>query len=358
MNIVQIAPIFKNRIHGVKNSVTSFSSNLNKIDKINCSIYSIFIDTDFKYKGQLISPVKKIDFKSTDLIIFSGLYNIRFIWCYIMILRYKVPYIVTPRSSLMKKSLNKSSIKKRLFLFFFGNFFLKSAKAIQFLTDEEKQNSFNYNKNCFILGNGIEQSSEIPDKKIFFKKISFIGRMDIYHKGLDRLLSAVNNCKDKLTKSGWKIYLYGPVRKKDKIWIYKYIQKNNLNKLLVLGEAVDDEERRNIYLNSDIFIHTSRYEGQPQSVLEALYNKVPVAVTEGTNMSKIVKKYSLGWCIENNYLGIESFINDLEKINILEIEAYSKNCREYVINHCNWDIIANKFLKIIQTDYLINMDEY
>ena len=223
---------------------------------------------------------------------------------------------------------------------------------------KKKKNSLVYNNNYFVLGNGVEISSNIPNKKYLMKKISFIGRIDIYHKGLDKLLSAINNCKENLRNSGWIICLYGSGQDKDKLWIKNYITNNKLSDIVRMGPQVGREDQKNIYMNSDIFIHTSRYEGQPQSILEALCNKVPVAVTKGTNMSNIVKKYSLGWCIENNYKGIESFINDLDKITISEIKDYSKYCRKYALKHCNWDIIAKQFLKIIQADNFISKNNY
>lgn len=44
------------------------------------------------------------------------------------------------------------------------------------------------------------------------------------------------------------------------------------------------EQKQELLSNSDIFIHTLRWEGMPISVLEVLSHSIPVIVSEETNI--------------------------------------------------------------------------
>ena len=57
-------------------------------------------------------------------------------------------------------------------------------------------------------------------------------------------------------------------------------------------------------MNSDMFILTSRHEGFPMSILEALSYGLPVLITKGTNMTDLVHKASAGWTCETDPIEI------------------------------------------------------
>ena len=84
------------------------------------------------------------------------------------------------------------------------------ATAIQFLTVDEMKNS-HIKINPIIIQNG----TVIPNmmnRKGDSDKISFvyIGRKDIYHKGIDFLLEACKLAENTMRKHGATMTLYGP----------------------------------------------------------------------------------------------------------------------------------------------------
>ena len=104
------------------------------------------------------------------------------------------------------------------------------------------------------------------------------------------------------------------------------------------------DEKEKILLESDLFIHTSRLEGHPTSVIEAISYGVPVLVTPGTNISEDVEKNKLG------------FVAPLDANKIYEkiIEAYEKrkefieitqNEIEYSNSNFEWSAIVKKMIK-------------
>lgn len=55
----------------------------------------------------------------------------------------------------------------------------------------------------------------------------------------------------------------------------------------------DEKERR--LREADLFILTSRYEGMPMGVLEALSYGIPCILTPGTNMADEIDDVKAGW---------------------------------------------------------------
>ncbi|HFI0331208.1 TPA: glycosyltransferase [Streptococcus suis] len=69
-------------------------------------------------------------------------------------------------------------------------------------------------------------------------------------------------------------------------------------------------------------------EGQPLSLSEACAYGLPILITPGTNVSKEVLDFNLGWVANQTKESIS------EKLNFImhhseEIQFYSKNAREY-----------------------------
>ena len=98
---------------------------------------------------------------------------------------------------------NKSGWKKRIANILFLNRYIKKAAAVQFLTKGEYENSIGYNNlTNLILPNGFNDPGKY--KNNFSKddiKATFIGRLDMHHKGLDLLLNVLRRNKGVLEKN-------------------------------------------------------------------------------------------------------------------------------------------------------------
>ena len=92
----------------------------------------------------------------------------------------------------------------------FFNRFTDKALGIQCLSQREYDVT-NFGRKKIIATNGVS----IPElRKTSFRKtgleLVFVGRLDAYHKGLDILLEAVRNIKDKMKETGATLDIYGP----------------------------------------------------------------------------------------------------------------------------------------------------
>lgn len=357
MNLLFISALVGGKYAGPTTSVPNQVFSQSKIDNVfwynltdvkcpmeNCS--NIYHNIN-EYPSEKLEDLP-FPFSQPDLTIFEELHKIKFIKFANQLKKRKIPYIIVPRSQLTKQYMMNKKLKKKIGNFIIFNKFVSSAKAIQYLSIQEQYDSKEYNQGVkgFIMPNGI--FSNLINRNYEYKEKFygvFIGRYNIYQKGLDMLIESIKDLKDELINEKIYINLYGPdERTGNKSAIERLVSEAKINKIVNVYGAVYEDEKMEVLNKADFFIHTSRYEGMPMAVLEALSYGLPCIVTKGTNMTEMIDKYCAGWSCEDNVksivIGLKKFINDKSRL-----KQYSENAimlsKEY-----NWDKIAEKSHKI------------
>ncbi len=275
-----------------------------------------------------------------DIVVFHGIYFYKYCQMAVQLNRMNVPYIVVPHGSLTGESIRKKFIKKRIAFMLIFNEFLRNARAIQYLTQGEYEASGDkWNKNHIIVPNGCEIP---PVKKDSFRRSdvvgTFIGRKSIYYKGLDLLILACNEIKPYLKETNCTINIYGPDVDGSNKQLTRLIKKYGLQHNIILHDSVFGEAKERILLDSDFFVLTSRTEGHPVALLEALSYGLPCLVTSGTNMSEEILGYNAGWASQADLLSIaESFVKMLSDIPGFSI--IGDNARRLSLNY-DWASVA------------------
>ena len=105
------------------------------------------------------------------------------------------------------------------------------------------------------------------------------------------------------------------------------------------------KEKEEVLLNTDIFIQTSRHEGMPLGILEALSYGIPCLATEGTNLGTIIENNNAGWYANNS---IESIANKIEETikDKQKLRKKGKNAIKLIKNDFSWSIISQKTTSI------------
>lgn len=283
-------------------------------------------------------------FNRPDLVVFEGFYSgfteMKFAKeCW----KYNIPYIITPRCSLTYQAMhNKSRWKKEIAHLLFYDKFVKRSLAIQFLTKQEYEDSkYRFNVQHIILPNGFNKPER--RKKVFSDnsiKGIFIGRIDIYQKGLDLLLDVIESIKDKLTTVNFSLIIYGP-KSKDYNVLENTINSKKIDSIVKLGGEILSKEKQEAILNSDIFFLTSRFEGHPMGLIEALSYGLPCIITTGANMREEVKNYDAGWCSDFSFEGIKKSILDMVNQKT-SYQQKSQNAIKLAANY-EWDTLAKDF---------------
>lgn len=276
-------------------------------------------------------------FNKPDIVVFEEVYRVCYAKIAKKLTKSRIPYVITPRGSLTYHSQRRKHLKKMIGNILFFNKFVKNAASIHYLTEKEYEtsNSFKIN-NHFVVGNGVELKSKT---KIFNDassnnefNVTFIGRIAMYHKGLDYLIEAVNNRQNEFRNNHFKFNLYGPDDLDSKKILNTKIEHFNISDLVKINEPVFDEEKEKILLKTDLFVHTSRLEGQPTAVIEAMSYGVPVLVTPGTNIDELVKSENLGFVakfdiddIAQKLLLAHKEKNDFKQISSNELKIIANN---------------------------------
>lgn len=180
-------------------------------------------------------------------------------------------------------------------------------------------------------------------------RINYCGRINIKQKGLDIILASLYSLKKKGINVQLDIIGDGADKKKLK----------NIVKNLDLGNNVTfygvkfNKDKDEIIKESDAFIHCSRWEGMPLSVLESAMLAMPLIVSKPTNLSRYVKNGKAGYIINN--LTISDLNKKLKMILKDKINKKLKykgiSARKMVLKNFSWEntvslLNANIYSKI------------
>lgn len=274
------------------------------------------------------------------------------------------PYIISPRGGMRKVAQSIKKTKKSIANILFFRSYIKHATAIHALCHreaEEIQSQFPV-KRTIIVCNGVDERLFDMNKHLApadFDSFSngtdlmlgFVGRIDVYVKGFDILLNALAELKSRPDRFSCKLFVVGPFHtKKDERSFYSAVKSLGLkDDVRLFGPKYGDEKWR-FFLACDIFVHTSRTEGIPMSVMEAMALAKPCLVTPQTNMAEVVREGG-GWVCEPNPQSIADTIESIcERKDSLKV--LGQQSRELMRERFTWrevaEQLAREYAKISQ----------
>lgn len=255
--------------------------------------------------------------------------------------RINVKYIFTIHGNLMKNALMKSKIKKNIAILFFIKRMLKNAVAIHVLSQNEKADIRKIiDGKIFIIPNGIDKIHNL-ERNIDNDKIQllFIGRIDVVHKGIDILIESIIKMPDE-SRRRLHIMIVGPYEsEQDKLYFEEKLNIPQIKETVSVYDAVYGKEKEKYYCSCDYFFHTSRYEGMPMAVLEALSFGIPCIITKETNLGDIVMESKAGIVVECNLDKIIYALSSLQK------GQYNVD-KTWIENRLLWKNIANQYIEM------------
>jgi len=121
-------------------------------------------------------------------------------------------------------------------------------------------------------------------------------------------------------------------------------RSRGLERVFFLG-YIPEADKPDLYASADYYIMTSQYEGHPLSLLEAMASGLPCIVSDIPNL-RMVCDASCGITIS-----LEDLNRDSEAIISYlrgDTSPDSVRAREYVLQHCDWRLMAERYLKMFE----------
>lgn len=254
-------------------------------------------------------------------------------------------YYVTPHGGYDPERMTKNSLIKKSFLHFFENDFLRNAKSLIAVSDNElKDLSTQFpSMKCSVVYNSVKKFSVLKKRKNplnsnsangfenykdDFKTLLYVGRLNFHIKGMDRLLSIAGSFKNLGLKIRIELVGSGP----DEDLIRNKINDLDLSKYVVLSGVLYKEQKIKKFSTADGFISLSRSEGLSMSIIEAVCARLPLVLSDECNFNSLISTYG-GGIILNNFEDIGAVdINNL--INNDSSEDQTDTSLNRMFNEC------------------------
>ncbi|MDQ7786906.1 MAG: glycosyltransferase [Thermodesulfovibrionales bacterium] len=312
--------------------------------------------TRFILSKDLRKVFEKLNYKNI-IFHFHGHYIPEHVFATRTLLRKGIPYIVSSHGILSPEGLSRNYLIKTVYKYIFELNIVSHAAAIHSLGPQETKDIIEYGvkrEKIFIIPNGVDLAS-IPTKPLTgelstivpgaerYKILIFIGRIDPKHKGLDLLLKGFSKAAQKV--HDLKLIIVGPDHRGGLQIVMNLIQTLDLHGKVHVFEPMYGERKYGLLADSDIFIQSSRWEGMPIGILEALACSKPCIVSNETNLGDKIREYNAGFIVDLDPIDISEKIIEAFSNNI-NLSGMGRNGRKMIEREFAWSEISNKFCEI------------
>lgn len=244
-----------------------------------------------------------------------------------------------------------NSLKRRIYRYTLGRFYISGASKIFVFSEYEKNNILRYfsiddykfkfihfgaNLNYFKYG-----GDTFPKDGCL--NIIYWGRVDFFYKGLDTILNSISLAKDRGVRKKFKLWICGPDYNEGYSKVRNYMEKSNLYEYVeILSPGDYTPGTIDLLKDADFSISSPKWDGFSRSMRESLCLGVPIISNLETHFDQIIKKFNNGLIFKNSEELSEIFQNlDSEKICDVQIAAKEQQaeCEEFF----QWKQAANIF---------------
>lgn len=257
-----------------------------------------------------------------------------------------LPWVVTPHGAYRTEVVRQSWLKKRLYLALFDGPLLQRARAVHVFSAREAVELAEYvpDARTVVLANGIDPAEFTPrapgttlDAQPAF---AFCGRLTQHTKGLDLLLD------------GWARYLARGGRGRlalvgdgpDRDALEARARALGPGARVTFHGALFGAEKLALLRACDVFLHPSRHEGMPVSVLEAAALGLPCVLSHETNLGEPFTRRAAGLVLPHN--DAEHIARALLECDRLaqsgELARLGANARALVVEEHDWRTLAGR----------------
>ena len=254
-----------------------------------------------------------------------------------------LPYVVTPHGGLSPGELSQRGFLKRPYKRLFELPVLNGAAFVQVLAPAERLEQYGVTAPLVQAPNGFN-TTEIPDKldstrlertlpetrgrRVYL----FLGRLDPAQKGLDVLIEAAS--QSGLRNSA--LVLVGPDWRGGRKRLERLAQGSSNDFPVRILDAAYAQAKYELMAGANVFVHTSRWEGMPQAVLEAAALGLPCLLTSVADPWGRLAGQDAAWTVEANPDSIAEGLRSAAGAEDSELRDMGARARRAVTKDFQW----------------------
>ncbi len=255
--------------------------------------------------------------------------------------RASVPYVISPRGSLITAAASTKRIRKRLYMRLFGEKLVGGAAAIHYTSDLERQRT---RIPCawrpsFVISNAVDfsglaarpsktearQALGLPEGGL---TVGFLGRIHPI-KALDVLIGAMARL-DQAGNGNVRLLLAGP-DDGDEARLRRIIGLANLGRQVHFIGPIHGDQKIQFLSALDVLALVSWSENFGNAAAEAMAAGVPVLVSNNVGISDDVDQTGSGWVVPVDAAAIANALRRIES-GQAERERYGRNAKACVLD--------------------------
>jgi len=129
-----------------------------------------------------------------------------------------------------------------------------------------------------------------------------------------------------------------------------FVRQKKLKNVIFLGYVDHEKDAPELFACSDYYIMTSKYEGMPLTLLEAMASGLPCIVSDIPNL-RIVEDANCGIVVD--FRDTEKAAKEIRWYLKGDNSEHSKNAREYAVNNLSWKILAERYLAEFEKIWIV-----
>lgn len=264
-----------------------------------------------------------------------------------------IPYVVTPNGGYDQLVLRgRNRLVKSIWFTLRERPYLRKARMIHAVSAPESQalQNLGLTTPARYIANGIDDAvlrrQTTPPSA--FPDFVFLGRLAVDQKGLDLLLRGYAKARAKMPSLP-RLVLAGPDFRGGLAQLTAMARELSIADRVVFTGPVFGEEKWRQLSQARLFIHTSRWEGMPFALLEAMAVGRPVLVSPGTNLTESVAAANAGIVVTCDAEAIAEGLCRAAELSGPALDATGHGARSLVESEFSWQAIAGELSRAYQT---------
>jgi glycosyltransferase involved in cell wall biosynthesis len=260
------------------------------------------------------------------------------------------PIVVSPHGGFDPVSLRRSFLRKQVYSALYEKNMIRRAATTVALTEVEAEQvrAFAGEVVTAVVPNGVAPCPAGITGTSFRHSVGvpadarlavFVGRLDVRHKGLDRLVAAAADAPT------WRFLLVGPDHRGGHQRLQQMAADLGISARMYLVGQLEPASVAGAYAAADLFVLPSRWEGLPMSLLEALAQGLPSLVSPEVDRLVPVSRSGAGWVSAPSELG--ATLEAVAKLPTAEWSKVAQAARSLARSY-DWDDVAAAYEAVYQ----------